>query len=117
QFRAVMNWHAQQNDEPKRAWYPNLPTIPEEEQRWFTQDEARQIVEAADGQFKMLFRLAAFSGLRSGELAGLHVQDVDFARGVVHVRRSVWKGIEVSTKTKRGNREVWVDSTTVQMLR
>jgi hypothetical protein len=31
QFRAIMNWHAQQNDEPKRAWYPTLPTIPEDE--------------------------------------------------------------------------------------
>jgi integrase len=80
-FRAVMNWHAQQNDEPKRAWYPTLSTIPEQEQRWFTQDEVRCIVEAASGQFKALFHLAAYSGLRSGELAGLHVEDLDFKRG------------------------------------
>jgi integrase len=30
---------------------------------------------------------------------------------------SVWKGQEVSTKTKRGYRDVWIDSTTVAMLR
>lgn len=117
QFRAIMNWHAQQNDEPKRAWYPILPAIPEDEQRWFTQAEAHRIVEAAQGQYKVLFHLAAYTGLRSGELAGLHVGDVDFERGVVHVRRSVWKGQEVSTKTKRGYRDVWIDSTTVTMLR
>jgi integrase len=117
QFRAIMNWHAQQNDEPKRAWYPTLPTIPEDEQRWFTQDEVRRIVEGAQGQYKVLFHLAAYSGLRSGELAGLHVEDLDFARGVVRVRRSVWKGQEVSTKTKRGYRDVWIDSTTAAMLR
>jgi integrase len=116
-FRAIMNWHAQQNDEPKRAWYPTLPTIPEEEQRWFTQDEARRIISAAPGQYKALFHLAATSGLRSGELAGLHYEDVDFVRGVIRVRRSVWKGQEVSTKTKRGFRDVWVDSTTIAMLR
>lgn len=116
QFRAIMNWYAQQNDEPKRAWYPTLPTIPEEEQRWFTQDEVRRIVETAQGQHKVLFHLAAYSGLRSGELAGLHVEDLDFARGVVRVRRSVWKGREVSTKTKRGYRDVWIDSTTGAML-
>jgi integrase len=116
QLRAIMNWHAQQNDEPKRAWYPTLPTIPEDEQRWFTQDEVRRIVETAQGQYKVLFHLAAYSGLRSGELAGLHVEDLDFTRGVVHVRRSVWKGQEVSTKTKRGYRDVWIDSTTVAVL-
>jgi integrase len=112
-----MNWHSQQNDEPKRAWYPMLPIIPEDEQRWFTQAEAHRIVEAAQGQYKVLFHLAAYTGLRSGELAGLHVEDVDFERGVIHVRRSVWKGQEVSTKTKRGHRVVWIDSTTVAMLR
>jgi integrase len=116
QFRAIMNWYAQQNDEPKRAWYPTLPTIPEDEQRWFTQEEACRIVEAAQGQYKVLFHLAAYSGLRSGELSGLHVQDLDFERGMIRVRRSVWKGQEVSTKTKRGYRDVWIDSTTVAVL-
>jgi len=116
-FRAVMNWHAQQNDEPKRAWYPSLPTIPEEEQRWFTQDEMRRIVAAAKGLYKVLFHLAGFSGLRSGELSGLHVEDINFARGVVRVRRSVWRGMEVSTKTKKGYRDVFIDSNTIQMLK
>lgn len=116
-FRSVMNWQAQQNDEPKRAWYPTLPIVPEDEQRWFTQDEVKRIVDAAKGRYKMLFHLAGFSGLRFGELAGLHVEDIDFARGILHVRRSVWRGSEVSTKTKRGNRAVWVDSNTVEMLR
>jgi integrase len=117
QFRAIMNWQAQQNDEQKRAWYPTLPVIREDEQRWFTPNEARRIVDAAPGQYRVLFHLAAHSGLRSGELAGLHVRDLDFVRGVIRVQRSVWNGMEVSVKTKRGYRDVWVDSTTVQLLR
>lgn len=116
-FRAIMNWHAQQNDEPKRTWYPSLPMILDTEQRWFSQDEMRQIIAAAKGQYKPLFQLAGGSGLRSGELTGLHVEDLDFVRGVVRVRRSVWRGREVSTKTKKGFRDVFVDSTTVQMLK
>lgn len=117
QFRAVMNWHAQQNDEPKRAWYPSLPTVPDKEQRWFTQEEMRLIIAEAKGQYKVLFHLAGFSGLRSGELTGLHVDDIDFVRGVVRVRRSVWRGIEVSTKTRKGYRDVFIDSGTLQMLK
>lgn len=116
-FRAIMNWHAQQNDEPKRVWYPTLPTIPEDEQRWFAPDEVCRIVEAAQGQYKVLFHLAAHSGLRSGELAGLHVKDLDFVRGMIRVRRSVWKGMEVAPKTRKGYRDVWIDSATVRVLK
>jgi integrase len=116
-FRAVMNWHAQQNDEPPRKWYPILPTIPEDEQRWFTQAEVRRLVETAEGQYKLLFHLAGSSGLRAGELFGLHVEDLNLDRGVVRVRRSVWRGQEVTPKTRKGYRDVFIDSNTVQMLR
>jgi integrase len=115
QFRAIMNWHAQQNDEPKRTWYPSLPDILDIEQRWFTLEETRQIVNAAKGQYKPLFHLTAFSGLRSGEISGLHVEDLDLVRGIVHVQRSVWQGIEVTTKGKK-RRAVFIDSTTTAML-
>ena len=116
-FRAIVNWHAQQNDEQPRKFYPNLPVVSQAEQRWFTPEESRRIIEAASGQYKTLFRLAAFSGLRFGELAGLHVEDVDFARGVIRVRRSVWRGQEVSPKTAKGYRDVWIDSATVAVIR
>jgi integrase len=116
-FRAIMNWHSKQKDEPARAWYPTLPMIPDHEQRWFTQDEMGKIANAAKGQFKVLFHLAGVSGLRSGELCGLHVDDLNFDRGVIQVRRSVWHGQEVSTKTKRGYRDVRIDTITVRMLR
>src|SRR3984893_5756632 len=106
-FRAIMNWHAQQNDAQARKWYPILPTIPEDEQRWFTQDETRRLVEAAEGQYKLLFHLAGSSGLRAGELFGLHVEDLDLNRCMIRVRRSVSRGREVSTKTKKGYRDVW----------
>src|SRR2546426_107194 len=88
-FRAIMNWHAQQNDEAPRKWYPTLPTIPDEEQRWFTQEEIGRIVNAANGQYKVLFHLAGSSGLRAGELFGLHVEDLNLSRGLIRVRRSI----------------------------
>ena len=115
-FRAIMNWHSQQNDEPPRKWYPSLPTIPDVEQRWFTQEEIGRIVNATEGQYKVLFHLAGASAMRAGELFGLHVEDLDANRGVILVRRSVWHGQEVSPKTRKGYREVWIDSATVRML-
>jgi integrase len=116
-FRAIMNWQAQQTDEPLRKWYPSLPTIPEVEQRWFTQPETGRIVNEAEGQYKVLFHLAGVSALRAGELFGLHIDDLDLNRGVIHVRRSVWRGLEVSPKTRQGYREVWIDSATVRIIK
>jgi integrase len=112
-----MNWHTRQNDIPNRAWSPSLPVIPDNEQRWFTQDEVRQIVAAANKQYKPLFQLAGFSGLRSGEISGLHVEDIDYAHEMVHVRRSVWRGIEIPVKTKKGYRDVAIDSVTLWMIK
>jgi integrase len=116
-FRAIMNWHSQQCDEPLHKWYPTLPVIPDVEQRWFTQDEIGQIVNHAEGQHQVLFHLAGVSGMRAGELFGLHVEDLDLNRGVIHVRRSVRRGQEVSPKTRKGYREVWIDSGTVRIIK
>jgi integrase len=116
-FRAVVNWHRKQMDEPKVSWYPDLPTLSDEEQRWFTQAEIKQIVGTATGQYKALFHLAGYTGLRSGELAGLRVEDLKLEHGVIEVRRAVWNGIEGDTKTKSGKRNVFIDSATIRLLR
>ena len=116
-FRAVVNWHRKQMDEPKVTWYPDLPALPDEEQRWFTQEEIRQLVDAATGQYRVLFHLAGFTGLRSGELVGLRVEDLKLEQGVIEVRSAVWNGIEGDTKTKSGKRNVFIDSATIRMLR
>ena len=116
-FRAIVNWDSRQHDQTVRPWSPTLPEIPEVEQRWFTQTEMELLIKAAKGQYKVLFQLAATSGLRAGELFGLHVEDVNLTRGIIFVRRSVWRGQEVSTKTRKGYRSVWIDSSTVELLR
>jgi integrase len=47
---------------------------------------------AANDQDAALFEVAAFTGLRLGELRGLCWADVDRARRLVHVRRSFTRG-------------------------
>lgn len=53
-----------------------------ERQVWAVQD-------ALPERFRVLVDLGAGVGLRQGECFGLAVEDVDFLRGVVHVRRQV----------------------------
>jgi integrase len=97
-------------------WNLRLPEIPIKEQRCYSPDEMRQIVNAATDQWKPLFATLASSGVRCGEAFGLHVEDVDLDNGTIFVRRSVWEGQEVSVKTKKGYRVVNIEPALVQML-
>jgi len=60
------------------AWAITLPAIVQKEQRYFTPEEMVKIIDAAEGQFKSLFALQYAAGMRFGEVAGLHVEDLDF---------------------------------------
>jgi integrase len=86
-----------------------LPSIAEEEQRYFSPTEAKMIIDAADGQYRIFFELLFATGIRFGEAAGLHVEDLDFKESVIRIRRSTFVHQEVSTKSKAGYREIDVD--------
>jgi integrase len=54
----------------------------------------------------VLYRMAAMTGLRQGELIALRWQDVDWVSGVVRVRRSYTRGEFTAPKSKRSSRSV-----------
>jgi integrase len=56
---------------------------------------------AANAQDGALYTVAAFTGLRLGELPALGWRDVDFAKRIVHVRRSIVLGREDSPKSHK----------------
>ncbi|MFO1395615.1 MAG: tyrosine-type recombinase/integrase [Burkholderiales bacterium] len=72
----------------------------------FTLDEMDKLVSAAEGQMANLIRLWRWTGLRTGEVLALRWKDVDWAEGVIHVRRNVVRRIEKEPKTKSGIRRV-----------
>jgi hypothetical protein len=51
---------------------PNEPT-----QRYFTEEELKRIIDATDEPYRTLFALLAGTGMRIGEAAGLHIDDLD----------------------------------------
>lgn len=56
---------------------------------------------AADAQDAALYRTAAYTGLRQGELLALRWRDVDFLAGLVHVRRNYTDRTEKVPKGKK----------------
>lgn len=99
-----------------REWDLRFPETPHKEQRCFSPEEMRLIVNAATGQWKVLFATLAGTGMRCGEAFGLHVEDLDLSAGRICIRRSVWNGEEGTVKTKNGYRTVNIDPALAAML-
>jgi integrase len=72
--------------------------------RFFTAQEVRGIVEAAPEPYSTIYLLAAMTGMRSGEIFGLKVEDLDFEGRTISVRRAVWKGKLQSLKSRSSER-------------
>jgi integrase len=58
----------------------------------FSAEQVRAIIAMANGQYRVMFAIAAMTGLRAGEILGLQSRDFDFEGRLVHIRRSVWRG-------------------------
>jgi integrase len=89
----------------------------QEEAVCYTPEEMGSIIAQAQGMWRVLFATAAETGARAGELYGLEPADIDFARNIIHVRRSVWEGQKQSTKTRNANRAIDVQPGLVTMLK
>lgn len=69
-----------------------------------------------------LFRVLAFTGVRRGECLALEWKDVDMKKNTLKVRRTLTQGVKgkqivQNTKTKKGNRVITLDDTTVNCLK
>lgn len=85
--------------------------------RFFTKDQARSILVLAPEPYRTMFAIAAMTGLRAGEVLGLQRDDIDFERGIIHVRRSVWYGRVQTVKTKTSRAPVAMPDALAGMLR
>jgi site-specific recombinase XerD len=96
----------------------HFPSCIEEEAETacYSQEQVEGILGAAEGQYKILFATAAGTGMRAGEIYGLQVDDIDFSRNVIHVRRSAWEGELQSPKTRNARRAISITKSLADML-
>ncbi len=72
---------------------------------FFTFDEAKRLVAAADGEWRTMILVALRTGMRIGELLALQWQDVDLVAGRITVRRNVVWG-HLGTPKSDKSREI-----------
>ncbi|MDR0250535.1 MAG: site-specific integrase [Burkholderiales bacterium] len=84
----------------------------------FTASEQRLILNELTGQARHLIQFAIWTGLRTSELVALDWTDIDFARGVINVRRAKTQKAKVAetTKTASGRRDVKILSPALESL-
>lgn len=89
--------------------------------RFFNGEEARKINALATEPYlepyRTMFAIAAMTGLRPGEVMGLHKGDLDFEQGVIHVRRSSWLGRVQTVKSKASRAPVVMSGALATLLR
>jgi len=99
----------------------SAPEAPTDIRSWDAEELKTFLRATANERLAALWRLAATTGMRRGEILGLRWTDVDLARGmlsVVQARVRGEEGVETSSpKTPRGRRSIDLDSGTVSCLR
>lgn len=97
----LKNWNYQRNDGLKS----------DDDIDPFTSNEQCVILGAMSGQDRNLFQFAFWTGLRTSEMVALRWTDIDWARGIVQVRRGQTRAARAlnkveKTKTRASRRDV-----------
>jgi len=75
-----------------------------EETHAYTLEEIRRILAVLPEPAATAFAVAAYAGLRRGEIQGLHWED--YRDGELHVSRSIWNGVSTGPKTRKSGAPV-----------
>jgi integrase len=121
--RAIFNTAVKQDEilklNPCRI--PGFDVQPTKDRPEVDLEHIEALAEEMPAQFYALIMLAAYSGLRWGELVALRRSDVDLKKGTVHVWRTLaevaGKLIFKSPKSKAGMRKVALPSSAVDVLK
>ncbi|MFJ3585994.1 tyrosine-type recombinase/integrase [Streptomyces sp. NPDC090127] len=117
--------HAVREDELPRNVARNVKTTRHQPRRFrpLTAAEARQFLDAAHtDRLHALYELALRTGLRKGELLGLHWEELDLTTGTASVRRSLQRtrsgGLtHLPTKTRASERRIALPTECLRSLK
>jgi integrase len=93
---------------------PKLPRIPKVKPCCFRLQEVARIIAASEGEERLFYWLAAETGLRAGELAGIKLSDIK--DDALTVSRTIWGLKEQSPKTENAVRTLALSPQLIPVL-
>jgi integrase len=85
--------------------------------RAFTPEQTQSIIQLAQNPFRLMFAIAAYTGMRAGEITGLCGEGIDLERGVFIVRQSAWRGKLQAPKSKASENTVPIPGPLLEMFK
>jgi integrase len=85
--------------------------------RAFTPEQAGEIIQLSANPYKLMFAIAAYTGIRAGEIMGLRAEDVDLDRGILTVRQSSWGGKIQAPKSQASESSIPIPAPLLEMLK
>jgi integrase len=86
------------------------------QQRFFSLDEMKRIIEAATEPCKTYYWILAETGVRAGEIGALPVSNLRLDQGAIRIAQSVWHGKVQTVKSVKGNRVCEISPQLVEHL-
>ncbi len=93
---------------------PKMPRRAKKRARFYTLRDVARIIAASEADRRVFYWLAAETGMRAGELAGLKLTDIEGDR--LTINRSVWQGKEQTPKTNSALRTLALSPQLVSSL-
>ena len=82
-----------------------------------TADQIKQLLKTIEGhRYELIVMLGATCGVRVGEALGACWEDIDFDRGTIEIKRTVWRGKVYPPKTKTSRRTLKVPQRALEGL-
>jgi integrase len=118
-LKDAVRWHLIPRNVADDANAPRQPGA--KPRAWTPEEVGTFLTVAAEDRWSAMWRLAATTGLRRGELAGLRWDDLNLSDGLLEVNQAtvVAYGVAVESepKTASGRRSMALDPLTVDMLK
>ena len=97
---------------------PRIKRLPLEETHFdfLTIEELNALFDAGEEPYRTMMIVAGKAGLRQGELLGLQWKDLDLDNGFLLVKRSIFRGVVGSTKSRKIRRVPLGDDVTSALI-
>jgi integrase len=111
ELKKIIDWELQKTNHDYQREIKDKQLDP------FTLDDVWKLIDAADGQFKLILTVLFFTGMRTGEMVTLKWSDIDWNNETIHIQRANNSSHEIGTTKTGTSRKVTILPIVMDALR